>query len=195
MKKSLVLCFMVMLGISLHAQCVVVVHLNVNFSLDSNGEGKLYAELFDNGSFNNCALEVALYNANNDMELVPYGDTIQINCDHLGDLKFRVRDANSGNFTWGNIFITDMLDVCTSSTDNIDTSLTSTFSNGILDVELPAGIFTEIHVYNLVGKLMYTKNIHANDSSVDLTTLDKKGIYIVSAMINKKIRSKKIVVW
>jgi len=180
---------------SLFAQCILVVSNNSNFELNSNGEGILYIADVDNGSYNGCDLEIALYDINNMVELIPYGDSLILNCDHIGDKVFRIRDIGSGNSIWAGITILDSENACTSSTDDIYPQLSYSMINGILDIELPAGVETDLHVYNVVGKLMMSQKISPYTSTVDMTVLEQKGIYIISAMIDKKIRSKKIVVW
>lgn len=183
--------------LSVTAQCnVVICNQNINFSLDSNGEGRMYADIADAGSYDNCDFEVAIYDPTNMIELVPYGDTIMLNCDHLGDMVYRLRDINTQNECWGGISISDMLNVCTSSTDENEIwELETTFSQGILNVNLPSGVESDVHIYNVEGNHLMSEQLSNYNSEMNLTSLSQKGIYIVSTMIHGQMRSKKIVVW
>lgn len=196
MKKYLVLVLFFYSFASINAQCVLICNQSVNYALDNEGNGIVYPDIIDAGSYNGCVLEVALYDEANMVELVPYGDTIMINCDHLGNQTIRLRDTISGSSCWGNFDVADFSDACVSSTELLESEqIGFTYSQGILNVDLPEGIETEVHISNIVGKRLFSQSVSSNKSQIDMSILSQTGVYIATARINGKLRSKKIIVW
>jgi len=196
MKKLSVLFILTLAQLGLIAQCQsVVCFQNINISIDSQGQANMLPEIFTSGDHSQCDLEVALYDITNTDVILDFQDTLYLTCDHLGDFVVRVRDKGTGNTCFGQITLQDFQNACTTSTDDIAAELSYSLTNGILDIDLPAGVETDLHVYNVVGKLIMSQKISEYTSTVDMTVLEQKGVYIISAMINKKIRSKKVAIW
>jgi len=197
MKKALLFILLVSCQMIAYSQCnVVICNQNVNISLDSDGSARLHAGIIDEGSYDDCNFEIALYDGDNIEELIPFADTITISCDHVGDLILRIRDVTTLNSCWTSTVIEDKQDASISSTKEPVLSGFNVHYNGTtLEVHLPDGIETVVQIYNVSGKKIISQRITSHNTSILLSGLLHTGTYIVSAMINDVVRSKKIVVW
>lgn len=195
--KKILFGFILSLAISAgYGQCnVVICNATINFALDSNGEGTLYPDIVDAGSYDNCEFEVAIFDATNMMELVPFGDTISLDCDLLGDQVYRLRDIATQNQCWGNISIEDFLDVCTSSSTSELESI-KYLDNGTELIFSSSEEFDKgISVFDLSGRLVLYEDAIHNTIVINKNRFPNKGMYVVGALVNGKWASEKIVVW
>ncbi len=185
------------LQLDAYSQCdVVICNQSINISLDNNGSAAIYPSIIDEGSYNDCVFEIALYDRENMEELVPYADTIMLNCDHTGEVVFRMRDITTLNVCWSNGEIIDTQNVCISSADEIvEMDFKANYFQDRIYVELPYGLETQVHIYNVIGKRILSQQITTHHKSITLPSSVQRGTYIVSADINGFVRSKKIVVW
>ena len=96
-----------------HTQCPLTCNNNVNFSLDSNGEGTILPEMILEGDYTGCGpFEISLLDPATNNPIIPAAAQIDVNCNHVGSYTVEVVDITSNNSCWSTIIIEDKLDAC-----------------------------------------------------------------------------------
>lgn len=68
-------------------------------------------------------------------------------------------------------------------------------NDGILNIDFNGEKYTSIQIYNSTGNLVYSKKVNAENAlQIDLSSVLKTGIYVVSLKSDSKITSKKLMV-
>lgn len=68
-------------------------------------------------------------------------------------------------------------------------------SNGILNIDFKGEKYSSIEIFNSVGNLVYSKKINAENAlQIDLSSVLRNGIYVVSLKSDSTITSKKLMV-
>lgn len=66
-------------------------------------------------------------------------------------------------------------------------------TKGVVTINSNSNNLFDVNVYNILGKLIYTKNDNNKSTTIDLSSINK-GIYIVSILIDNKRISKRIII-
>ncbi len=176
-----------------NAQCTVVCNSSMNVSLDTDMQGIITSEILTQGNISDCNLEVGLFETDNETQVIPYADTLFVNCDHLGDFLFRVRDKDSGNICFGTLSTSDQLGSCLTNTHDLSDTQIIDLGDRI-KIELSDYTNTSLVVYNIIGHQVF--NLAINSPSMFLAKHDigQKGHYVLSITNGEALFSRKFVI-
>ncbi len=194
MKAIYTIIFLLSITSLSNAQCILACNSSMNVSLDANMQGLLTPEILTEGDISACNLQVALYALDNETEVIPFADTLMVNCDHLGDFIFRVLDTNSGNQCFGTLSTFDQLGACITNTIDLSGTVIDDLGDRF-NIQMDNYENTSLMIFNILGHRVMHQTINNQNTLIYKSDIGQKGPYIISIKQGKAVFSKKIMVF
>lgn len=115
---------------SSNAQCILNCYSSVNVSLDASGSAVVTSDMLVAGIPPSCNVELALFETVGGVQILPYGESLTIDCSLIGTYVYEVKEVGGGNLCWGHLVIEDVSNNCPLNIGPDSLGIVYTLKNG-----------------------------------------------------------------